>query len=155
LIKSVVIKYAGDGRHVVAVPIDEITVWLKLQFAVVWMYAPSVSLPKLSIVCLYLRIFTTTWYRNAALGICAVIIANWLADWILALCICTPVTYNWDKTIPGGHCIDENQVLILVSIPNILLDLAILLLPIPVIWKLNTTTSQNAGLMLTFLTGSM
>lgn len=152
---TVLIKYAGDGRHVAAVPTEKVVVWLKLQFAVVWMYSPSVSLPKLSIVCLYLRIFTTNRYRYAAYGVCGVIILNWVANWILGLLICTPIAYNWDKTIPGGHCIDETQVLIWVSIPNICLDLAILILPMPVIWKLNTSMNQKIGLTITFLTGSM
>jgi hypothetical protein len=132
-----------------------IVVWLKLQFAVIWMYSPSVALPKLSIICLYLRIFTTKRYRYTAYGVCGVIIANWIANWIATLCICTPVAYNWDKTIPGGHCFNESALITWVSVPNLLLDLAILVMPMPVIWKLNTSRIQKVGLTLTFLTGSM
>ncbi|KAF4633433.1 hypothetical protein G7Y89_g4685 [Cudoniella acicularis] len=151
----ILVKYAGAGHHVVTVPMDKVLVWLKMQFAVIMMWAPSVSLPKLSVLCLYLRIFTTKTYRYAVYVLFGLIFVNWVADWILALCICTPIAYNWDKTIPGGHCIDENAVLTWVSVPNICFDLAILILPMPVIWKLNTSTTQKIGLTATFLTGSI
>jgi hypothetical protein len=46
------IKYGGDGRHLVTVSANEILFWLKLEVAVISLYFPAVTLPKLSMLCL-------------------------------------------------------------------------------------------------------
>ncbi|TVY84800.1 hypothetical protein LSUE1_G000829 [Lachnellula suecica] len=149
------IVHSADGRHVVTATSEELTVWLKLVVIVVFLYAPAVALPKLSILCLYLRIFKIQSYRYAVYAIAGVLISTCVASWITNFCMCTPFPYLWDKTIVGGHCIDQTKEFIWISFPNIVSDVAMMILPLPILWKLHTSKSQKVGLIITFLTFSI
>lgn len=128
---------------------------MKLEATTVFVYPPSVALPKLSILCLYLRIFTERRYRYAVYAIASILVLNWLSAWILFFCACRPLKYMWDKAVPGGHCIDNMKVFVWYSLPNIVTDVAMLVLPLPVLWKLHVSAHQKIGLTITFLTFSM
>ena len=134
---------------------SELEIWLKLIKAEEFLYLFSATVPKLAILCLYLRIFNTRPYRYAAYSIAVVMMINYVVDIVLALVMCKPIAYSWDKTIPGGRCGDILGAYRWISVPNLATDLAILILPLPVIWTLHTKRSQKIGLTLTFLTGSV
>lgn len=143
------------GRHAAIVPYDELVLWLKLEKVEEYVYVISVTLPKLCILALYLRIFTTKGYRRSAYAIGGIVITNCVACIIVSCAICRPFAYNWDKLIADGYCGDLIAVYRWVSIPNLLTDIAMLVLPLPVIWHLHTGLAQKVGLTITFLTGSM
>lgn len=75
--------------------------------------------------------------------------------WVLTSVMCIPFAFNWDETIPGGKCLNKGLLYALMSMPNIGTDIAMFILPLPVIWKLQMTKNQKIGLTVTFLTGSM
>jgi hypothetical protein len=121
-------------------------------------YAPSVALPKLAILYLYLRIFQTKPYRYASYIIASVLIMTWIIAWIIQGVFCTPVRYFWDKSITDGHCMNFNKQEVIfrwISFPNIVTDVAMLILPLPVLWKLHTSRNQKIGLTITFHTFSL
>ena len=66
---------------------------------------------------------------------------------------CTPINYNWDRTQPGGYCVDARIFSIGVSIPNIVTDVIILLLPLPVIWQMQLHFSKKIALSAIFSLG--
>ena len=67
---------------------------------------------------------------------------------------CVPLVSLWDKTI-NGECIDLALYFQWGTLPNSIVDLCILLLPIPVIWKLHVSRHVKVGVAATFLTGSV
>lgn len=151
----VFVKYGGAGRHFVAVSPSEFEIWLKVTFSEYFLYLFSALLPKLAIVCLYLRIFTQKRYRYTTYAIAVIMVLNWLVGCLMGILMCDPVAYSWDKTIRGGHCGDLMGSYRWASLPNLLTDIAMLILPLPMIWKLHTGTRQKIGPSLTFITGSM
>ena len=66
---------------------------------------------------------------------------------------CKPIAYSKDRTIAGGTCIDQLAYFRYNTIPNISIDVAMLILPLPLVWKLQTSTTQKLGLTAIFLTG--
>ena len=68
---------------------------------------------------------------------------------------CKPVAFAWDKTINGGKCINTLAYFRYATIPNIITDAAMLISPLPTIWKLQTSNAQKIGLTAVFLTGSV
>jgi hypothetical protein len=134
--------------------VQDVVNWWKLQFVTTLLYPPAVVLPKLSIICLYLRIFTIRRYRYAAFVIAAVLIINWAACWIIDIAVCHPRALSSDKSMTEGYCLNH-VTLIWISVPNIATDIAILVLPHPIFWRLQTSRAQKIGLTMTFLTGSM
>lgn len=148
------VRYGGSGRHIIAVTPNEMVIFLKLELAEEFIYILSITVPKLSILCLYLQIFTTRSYRYTTFAIAGLVVLTYLASLILTLTVCTPFSYNWNKNIPAGHCVDLDAVFCWISMPNIVSDVAMLILPIPVIWRLQVSFGQQIGLTITFLTGS-
>ncbi|OTB06973.1 hypothetical protein M426DRAFT_9052 [Hypoxylon sp. CI-4A] len=66
---------------------------------------------------------------------------------------CTPYRRNWDKTIPG-HCIDTKQLNLVSAIINLIIDVAILLLPQRVIWGLRISSfKKKVGISAVFAIG--
>jgi len=53
-----------------------------------------------------------------------------------------------------GKCIDLHATFLAISVPSILTDVAILALPLPQVWKLQTNTTQKVSLSFIFLLGS-
>jgi hypothetical protein len=128
---------------------------LKVELAVALMYPPAITFPKLSILCLYLRIFAGRGYRYATYIICGVLILSLIVIMGVILGMCQPLAFQWDKAIPGGHCIDEQHFFVWASIPNIVTDVAIILLPLPLIYKLQISKMQKLGLAFSLLAGSL
>jgi hypothetical protein len=82
-------------------------------------------------------------------------VATWIAETFSAIFQCWPVEYVWDKSIEGGHCVNQNALFQFWSVPNIATDTAMLVLPMPTIWNLQMSKIQKLGLTFTFLLGSM
>ncbi|KAK0610183.1 hypothetical protein B0T17DRAFT_500892 [Bombardia bombarda] len=66
---------------------------------------------------------------------------------------CIPFEKIWDKTIPGGHCIDEKVLQIVAAAINLVSDVAILILPQHIIWKLQISQQKKIGVSLIFAVG--
>lgn len=151
---AVLVKYGGSGRHFITVTPDESKILLKVLFSEYFIYLFSVTLPKLAILCLYLRVFTQRRLRYAVYAIAIIMILNWLAGCFMGILMCKPIRYNWDKTIPG-HCGDLMGAYPWASFPNLITDIMMLILPLPLVWKLHIGLSQKIGLSLTLVSSSM
>ena len=68
---------------------------------------------------------------------------------------CTPVNYLWGKTIPGGHCFDSGILVIVGGALNAVTDVLMLILPIPVLWKLQMSTRKKWTVSAIFLMGGL
>lgn len=132
-----------------------ISKYLKLLYILDWFYVPSNMLSRVSVVCMYLRIFTDKWARAACWAVMAFLVANCVATVIAAQLECTPLAYTWDRTIPGGTCFDQILWYQLSNFPNILGDVMIAILPIKTVWTLKASTARKAGIATVCLTGSM
>lgn len=151
----VMIRRGGTGRHLMTVTVEEISMFLKLAVGAYYAYALSVTIPRLSILYLYLRIFTTRPFRYASLAAGSLIILTFIASVVMSFILCMPFAYRWDKTIRDGRCLDHNPVYRAVSFPNVVADLAMLLIPMAGIWHLNIRLDHKIGVMVTFLSGSV
>ena len=149
---------AGVGRHleaVLATHPEGIVAWAKSLYALEWLYLTSVALPKMSILFLYLRILTNRHARLTCYVLLWAVGAIWLSFMIAFNLQCIPLAYQWDKTIPGGHCFHVDAFFKATSIPNIVTDIIMLILPIPTVLNLQTTTIRKLGLLFVFLVGSV
>lgn len=67
---------------------------------------------------------------------------------------CTPVKKAWLKKTPG-HCINFIDLVIYAQACNIIFDIAILILPIREIYKLQLRPLKKVGVMAIFTVGSL
>lgn len=157
-VHAVLVKLGGAGRHIAAVVLEDphqIVDLLKLYKVVEFAYITSVTFPKLAILALYMRIFTTGKSQTIAKVMSVCLILFWLSGVIASFVMCRPFAYNWDKTIQGGKCGDLMAGYRYISIPNIVSDFFILILPLPTLWKLQVDLGVKIGLFMTFVFGSL
>ncbi|KAG8159075.1 hypothetical protein KVR01_010736 [Diaporthe batatas] len=148
----------GMGTDVWDVPYDYIT-WLLLIFWVnMGLYAVTRGLIRASIIFFYLRIFprTSNYTTYCFVYWTGVLNAVHITSFTLAVILqCQPTRffwYQWDKQESvRGHCGNANALAWAAAGAGIALDLWLIALPWPGIWKLNLSWRRKmfAGIMLT------
>ena len=78
---------------------------------------------------------------------------------VIAACrclICRPISFNWDRTIPGGGiCGDQKALDLYIGVFNLLMDVTTVILPMPVLWGLQIATTKKIVLSGIFGMGVM
>ncbi len=108
---------------------------------------------KTSLLLFYIRLFPTRRMRMVSYITGAIMWGFCIASTIVDIDTCAPVSYYWNKNIPNGRCIDTNVFYIVGSSMQLVTDLTVLILPLPVVWSLNTGTTKKIGLSVVFLLG--
>ncbi|KAL8698796.1 MAG: hypothetical protein Q9224_001689 [Gallowayella concinna] len=140
----------GLGRHIWTAPMDSDVVWAKGLFISEISYTIIICSIKFSLLAFYWRIFKQSKIR----------IPIYVLGFIILITIlqCQPVSDFWNRfsrTAEGPfHCaVNVNQFFCGNSIPNIVTDAALLVLPIPFIWQLHLPRAQKLGLTSIFILG--
>ncbi|KAL8947193.1 MAG: hypothetical protein Q9222_006501 [Ikaeria aurantiellina] len=126
--------------------------------SVAWMalYGASVALSKCAILLLYVRVFTTAsrafTVSTSVIGF--FVIAIGITTIVGSVVQCTPVAYNWNPATKG-HCINKLEFARYTAIPNVVTGLAMIVLPLPMVWRLKIGIAQKVALTATFLHGIM
>ncbi|KAJ5984730.1 hypothetical protein N7481_006829 [Penicillium waksmanii] len=153
LVSTIIGGYHGLGKHVWAVPIDDVITVMQILFAYILIYVATVPLIKFSILLFYRRIFGMTW----TIGLCMFLTAGYFISCNVAFLVCCrPVSYYWSQyTDPaGGKCVFPLYPFYLGNAAaNVTTDVLILLVPIPLTWKLQMRTSQKILIIGIFLLG--
>ena len=149
----------GVGYHVerwVVYDPMKIFDWAKVLFVVELTYLLSVCMGKLTILAIYARIFTSKGMLYTTYTLAGVVIASWFGSSIACILQYLPVGCQWDPNATG-YCrsFDILAFFRYLSLPNIITDVFMLVLPMPMIWQLKLSRSQKFGLTGVFLTGSM
>lgn len=119
------------------------------------LYSFAVTFAKMSILVFYLRLFPMRSSRHAVYVLMFSICGLCFSTLVIVIFQCKPIALAWDKTIEGGSCIDMVAFFRYSIIPDIITDVAMLILPLPIVWNLHASITQRVGLTATFLTGSM
>ena len=120
-----------------------------------FLYSASVNVPKIAILALYRRLFPNKSNRVAIYVVLGFLVGLTIAINVTALTACRPFAANWNTALPGSHCVDKEPLFRYSSLPNIISDIMMLLLPVRVVYNLQTTTRLKVGLTITFLVGSL
>ncbi|QSZ30408.1 hypothetical protein DSL72_004931 [Monilinia vaccinii-corymbosi] len=152
------VNYCGVGYHIEYIKLTapyKLVRFYKLLIFFPATYAIASTFPKLSLLAMYLRIFTVPFYRMVTYFLIYVLVVTATVLFTMILFQCTPVNYSWDKSIPGGKChFHVEKIFLYASLPNIITDVVMLVLPLPFVLRLNMTRKVKIGLGLTLLTGS-
>ncbi|MCJ1377285.1 hypothetical protein MMC17_000377 [Xylographa soralifera] len=150
----------GAGRHVEAVVIANpgtLVTRGKIVYAVNWFNAYSNTFSRISVVALYLRIFTTWVTRVSSWLVLAYLLALVAAQTFAGALECRPISYFWDLTVPGstGACFNQFLFYKINGILNIFGDVMIIVLPLHTIATLHTSSARKVGIAAVFLSGSV
>lgn len=134
----------GVGYHISeTMPNLEIILKLMVSYAIIYTFC--IGFIKLSVLFFYLRVFVGKTFRLVTYSIIGVVTAWSVANVLLLFLICRPFAANYDLTITGS-CGDRPTAFIAIGAFNIISDVVILVLPIPVIWGLRAQKKWKMGL---------
>ncbi|RAQ67259.1 integral membrane protein [Aspergillus flavus] len=149
--------FNGVGVRTTLLPPDERH---RIQFGS-WMiqkfWAPSMAFVKISIIVFLQRILGTVPAFRIVSNCLIVFIALWA---VVALLVnifqCHPVQFYYDKTLQGGHCM-HGQTKFFQAMGSIALveDVIILLMPVPIVWRLKITLRQKIAVTIVFSLGGL
>ncbi|EJT73207.1 hypothetical protein GGTG_10056 [Gaeumannomyces tritici R3-111a-1] len=143
----------GIGLHSGRLPYEEIEFLNRTMIGAEILYVTTVNQYKIALLFLYLRIFPMASVRKGALW-CGGLTCGWTFACIIAACLqCVPLSRVWNPW-HEGVCINLFLTQLAISIPSILVDIAILCLPIPHVLKLQLAPWQRFLVMFVFLLGS-
>ena len=141
----------GAGQHTESVSLTEDVVLAKvshmftdlqhltkskqcfLAAGVLW--ALSIACIKLSILAFYISIFRVPIFVASAYVIAALSISLMVAVAFANMLICRPLSYNWDRS-GKGTCGNMTAFYLGSSIANLLIDVSVVVLPMPMLWSL-------------------
>ncbi|KAL4993408.1 hypothetical protein BDV10DRAFT_179227 [Aspergillus recurvatus] len=123
---------------------------MKSTYAVPPLYGVTVTPIKLSMCFLYRRIFPVHIFRQAIYAIIAFCLVWFVAAFISSFLYCIPIRYFWDKTV-DGHCFNFSVYFLVVELVDMLIDLAIIGLPIPTVLRLHMSLRKRLAVASIFL----
>ena len=142
----------GLGKHIWS-PGVEPFIGSKLLFAIDLVYITSITFIRISVVLFYYRIFgKDRWYKRSLWITFSILVSWWIAISLLAIFRCSPVARQWDYSIPG-HCYSLHGTCMGVTVSNVFLDLLILILPLPMLSRLQINMKKKPALIANFMLG--
>ncbi|KAF3010113.1 hypothetical protein E8E14_000708 [Neopestalotiopsis sp. 37M] len=135
-ITAIVAAAVGGINYVKGDPLDAGTLILKIFFAEPLLEFPGLSFIRISVLFFYKRIFVRTWFTKLCYVV-STIVALWgLAGFITILCSADPISRAWDPLSGNPYRIDFGRYAVTTNAIGIALDVITLLLPLPIIFRL-------------------
>ncbi|KAJ5702863.1 hypothetical protein N7488_010411 [Penicillium malachiteum] len=150
----VLVVKAGLGYHIddLAYPHQDISLIKKGFIALeIFDFPLTITPAKISLLLFYVQIFYTRKFQVAAYFVGAIVLGLGISVFFQTIFQCSPIAYGWDPKIADGSCINQTIVYRAVSPINVATGVMIVALPIPLIWRLHTRTSQKLALTGVFL----
>ncbi|KAJ5980618.1 hypothetical protein N7481_007916 [Penicillium waksmanii] len=140
------------GTHSALLSSEVLQKQLKCLWAAIPMYNASLAFTKFSILLQYIRIFPARSFRLACYVVMAIVATY--SSWAIVsgYVNCVPVAKFWNHDLPG-HCLNFEAVWFFNASMNILTDVILLVLPMPLLVKLQLPRTQKIALMGVFAIG--
>lgn len=118
--------------------------WAQIVFVLQFWYILALGLVKLSVLCLYGRLFTSSRYPMTII-IFLVLTMAWVVSFMFATFFQVwPLRCNWVTCIPTTN---YTVMYVCLSVTDVLLDITILCIPASFIRKLHISDGQKLGLV--------
>ncbi|KAH7062623.1 hypothetical protein B0J12DRAFT_716386 [Macrophomina phaseolina] len=136
-------------------PASEIPAWAygsKIFMLGQMLYASIVWSLKFNMLFFYRRVTRGLWVEKLVVPAIGLVACTGIAILLIFTCTCRPFSKLWQVwPDPGDHCVPQNYVFFIsVLTMNMITDLTIMLIPIPVIAPLNASLWRRLGLYVLF-----
>jgi hypothetical protein len=110
---------------------------------------------KLSILATYNRLFSVDRnFQRVTIGVAAIVVGWMISVTLVQIFTCNPIPGAWLQTITK-KCIDQTAFYYGNAISNVITDFILLIMPMPMIWKLNMSTSKKVNVTMLFILGGL
>jgi hypothetical protein len=152
---SLLLAENGFGKDLWTLSPDSITTISKTYFFSEVFYIPALGLIKISVIITYLRIFMDEKFRMLCYILIGVVALATVIFEGVTIGQCTPISYSWTKwdNEHQGHCLHSTASVWANAGINILLDLIIVVSPMPVLWRMNMNVQKRILVCMMFGVG--
>ncbi|KIW03028.1 uncharacterized protein PV09_05682 [Verruconis gallopava] len=119
------------------------------------LYLICQGLAKFSLLLFYYRMSRLRWFITLSIITMVVVVGYNVATILALIFACNPIAKAWNATITEGSCVNRGALYLSVAISNISTDMILLVMPIPLVWRLQMPRAQKFGLVFIFVIGSM
>ena len=120
------------------------------------LYGPLLTAIKSSILMLYLRLFGVRKAFRISIYVLETLVICWcLSIFFASIFQSSPPSYIWKQDMPNAHHINFPSYLLGLAIPNVVMDFAILVLPLSIVWQLQISRRRKMALSAIFLVGTL
>ncbi|KAI3547780.1 integral membrane protein [Colletotrichum abscissum] len=144
----------GFGMHYWTIPVGNGVVIRKMLYVGTLIYTVLQAAVKLSIVLFLGRIFPSETFRRIAQGLQVILLLHGTLFIVPFATQCVPVQSIWDRTITDRRCLNLQAVGYSSGGLAMAEDIAILLLPIPYVWRLKISLRRRLAVIALFSIGS-
>lgn len=106
-------------------------------------------------ILLYIRIFATRIFRYICWCVVGINLVTLLSIILASCLICRPITYSFDKTTPNGKCGDLASYELYTAVMSLIADLMVVVLPMPMLWRLQMGSRKKIELSIIFGIGAV
>ncbi|KAL8818666.1 MAG: hypothetical protein Q9223_002739 [Gallowayella weberi] len=138
----------GFGKHIWTLQESNAIQFMRILYIYEVFYFASCFAIKICIsprLLFYRRIFPVREIKLVLQIATAAVVAFFVGSLLASLFQCFPIDKFWHRD-RHGHCVNGNHVILVPGAINAVLDFLIIGLPLPLLWKLRTTTSQKSVL---------
>ncbi|KAI0470506.1 hypothetical protein GGR56DRAFT_147937 [Xylariaceae sp. FL0804] len=145
---------AGLGSYIYDVVAEgKLSYFFRVFYFGILIYNITLLLIKMTLFLQYYRFIKQSQKtRHIYLVIMGGVVAWTIGQIFTVMLVCTPIAGYWDRSVPS-KCINEVDVQNINAIGNIVTDVIVLLLPMPVVWKLQLRPHQRWSLICIFSLG--
>ncbi|KAF4968615.1 hypothetical protein FSARC_4039 [Fusarium sarcochroum] len=145
------ISIGGLCHHAWEMPIEVFEKHMLSSYIAAPVFIICNGLSKTSLLTFYLQISPHRWFRIVIFATIAFVVLYTVIIADLLLFGCKPIRTAWDPfEFATGKCINTALVYIIIAVANIVSDLILFIIPIPIIVHLKIPTGQKIGATIMF-----
>ncbi|XXH03343.1 hypothetical protein Hte_009741 [Hypoxylon texense] len=142
----------GSGQHQADLDKTTVETFMKNLYFYMIFWSIGVFGVKVGILMFYWRVFHTRSFRMSALAVGGFSLMIFLTNLFTFIFQCTPIESFWKDR--REECINQVTFYLASAIINVVGDIAVLALPLPIVWRLHTSRSKKWSLSFLFLLGA-
>ncbi|KAI1249501.1 hypothetical protein MGN70_009114 [Eutypa lata] len=112
-----------------------ISAFFSVVFILHCLFVICMLLIKLSVLCFYLRVFVQHWLISLCKVLAFVFVCWSITNLVALLNICKPLKTFWGRP-QKRQCRNEDSVNICICVFSVFSDIALIILPMPTVWRL-------------------
>ncbi|MCJ1420086.1 hypothetical protein MMC32_006443 [Xylographa parallela] len=140
----------------VAAPDARTVIFQKVSYWTLLTQTLTFGFTKLAVLLFYKRIFRGSLFTVVVWTMIVITIIWTVAFFFANLLQCIPIWINWTgEGVTAENCIDETTMYLAQAWSDVFTDVAILSIPLPLVWNLHMPTARKIGLTCIFLLGAL
>ncbi|KAM0243986.1 hypothetical protein ACHAP5_006751 [Fusarium lateritium] len=133
----------GLGKHEWTLTLEQAILYGRCFWLSILFYSVCLYWVKMTFLLQYYRIMSVSNMRWVYLGFIIFITLWSLAQTVLLFLLCIPLEAIWDMRIKGKCLPHQTDMWHVNGVMHIVLDFAIIVMPLPIVWNLNLPRSQK------------